>query len=434
MADRQVGGAPTRRIDVAPRAVEQRQRQADQARIVGIERVGLAVEGDDAGPGGFGHPLVERLLVLDQLVVGGGEGLVGPGRGRRRRLGIGGLCLLGRCRRRGRRHGAGRFAQLAREALQQALEALQLEPRQQHVGIGLALVEGLGLGGGGHVVPERDQLLRDARQLGVLLQRLAPLGLLDLAGARQQGLEVAILVDQLGGGLDADARDARHVVGRIAGQRLHVDHFVRRDAELLHHRLDPELGLLDRVHQLDARPHELHQVLVGRHDGAGRAGLDGHAGIGCDQVVGFVALELAHRDVEGACRLADQRELRDQVLGRRRAVGLVLVVDLVAERDFAGVEDHGDMVDLGLVQKVGHQHAAEAVDGVDRRAVGPVHRRQRMIGAEQVARAVDQVEVADRRVVAVLAILCALGRRRGGRFLGFRHAQALARAAGRGDP
>jgi len=62
------------------------------------------------------------------------------------------------------------------------------------------------------------------------------------------------------------------------------------------------------------------------------------------------------------------------------------------------------VIDLGLVQKVGHQHAAEAVDGVDRRAVGPVHGRQRVIGAEQVARAVDQVEVADRLVVTIAVL------------------------------
>ena len=44
-----------------------------------------------------------------------------------------------------------------------------------------------------------------------------------------------IFADQLRRGLDADAGHARHVVGGIAGQRLHVDHLVRRHAELLDH-------------------------------------------------------------------------------------------------------------------------------------------------------------------------------------------------------
>jgi len=51
------------------------------------------------------------------------------------------------------------------------------------------------------------------RLLGVLNQRLAPLRLLDLAGAQQQCLQVAIFDDQLRRGLDADAGNARHVVG-----------------------------------------------------------------------------------------------------------------------------------------------------------------------------------------------------------------------------
>ena len=64
---------------------------------------------------------------------------------------------------------------------------------------------------------------------------LAPLRLLDLAGARQQRFEVAVLLDQLRRGLDADAGHARHVVGGVADQRLDVDHLVRRDAEIFDH-------------------------------------------------------------------------------------------------------------------------------------------------------------------------------------------------------
>ena len=79
------------------------------------------------------------------------------------------------------------------------------------------------------------------RLLGVVDQRLAPLRLLDLAGAREQRFEIAVFVDQLRGGLDADARHARHVVGRIADQRLHVDHLLRRHAEFLDHLVAADL-------------------------------------------------------------------------------------------------------------------------------------------------------------------------------------------------
>ena len=63
----------------------------------------------------------------------------------------------------------------------------------------------------------------------------AALLLLDLAGAGQQRLEVAILADELRGGLHADAGHAGHVVDGVAGQRLDVDDVVRADAEFLDH-------------------------------------------------------------------------------------------------------------------------------------------------------------------------------------------------------
>ena len=50
----------------------------------------------------------------------------------------------------------------------------------------------------------------------------------------------------------------------------------------------------------------------------------GLAHIGRDQVVGLEAVLLDAGQVEGARRLADQRELRDQVVGRRRPVRLVV--------------------------------------------------------------------------------------------------------------
>ena len=71
--------------------------------------------------------------------------------------------------------------------------------------------------------------------LGIVDQRLAALVLLDLAGALEQRFEIAVFADELRRGLDADARHARHVVGGVADQRLHLDHLLGRHAELLDH-------------------------------------------------------------------------------------------------------------------------------------------------------------------------------------------------------
>src|SRR3546814_20062144 len=48
--------------------------------------------------------------------------------------------------------------------------------------------------------------------------------------------------------------------------------------------------------------------------------------------------------VEGARRVAERRELRDEVLRRLRPVRLVLRIDVVAEGLGRGVEDHRDGV------------------------------------------------------------------------------------------
>ena len=88
---------------------------------------------------------------------------------------------------------------------------------------------------------------------------------------------------------------------------------------------------------------ELHQILVGGDDGDVAARFLGQPRIGGDQVVRLVAFHLDAGQVEGARRLADQAELRDQVFRRRRAVGLVFGIELVAEGLRRIVEDDGEM-------------------------------------------------------------------------------------------
>ncbi len=62
-------------------------------------------------------------------------------------------------------------------------------------------------------VTQQDEFAAHAREVRVFDQAFAPLGLLDLLGVGEKRVEVAIGVDQLGRGLDADARhagDRRH--------------------------------------------------------------------------------------------------------------------------------------------------------------------------------------------------------------------------------
>ena len=203
----------------------------------------------------------------------------------------------------------------------QGAELHLLQEGGQHLGVRLAHLEARPARRQGRVAVELHQLARQADLVGEVDQGLAALVLLDLAGAGQQRLEVAVLVDQGRGGLDPDARGARHVVDGVAAQGLDVDHLVRRHAELLEHLLAADADVLHGVEHGDAVADQLHQVLVGGDDHHLAAGVAGLAAVGGDQVVGLVARQLQAGHAEGLGRLAHQRELRDQVLGRAAGGG-----------------------------------------------------------------------------------------------------------------
>ena len=227
-------------------------------------------------------------------------------------------------------------------------------------------------------------------------QRFAPLGLADLAGAGQQGFEIAIFLDQLGGRLDADTRNARNVVDGVAGQRLHIDDPIRCDTELLLHFVRPDGAVVDRVEHDDPRTDELHQVLVRGDDGHFRTRLARNAGVGGDQVVRLPAVALDAGHLEGPHRFTDQGELWHQFVRRRRPMRLVFGENIVAEGPPAGVEDHRQMVGLGFLQQL-DQHVDKAENGIDGRAIRPRQRRQLVERPKDKAGAVDQKNVARRR-------------------------------------
>ncbi len=166
-----------------------------------------------------------------------------------------------------------------------------------------------------HMIVERDEFLRHPRRFGVVDQRLTALLLLDLAGAAEQRFQVAVFADELRGGLDADTRHARHVVGGIADQRLHLDDLLWRHAEFLDHLGAADRLVLHRVEHRDVVTDELHQILVGGHDGGLGARLGREPRIGRDQIVGLEPVLFQAWQIEGRHRLADELELGNRSSG-----------------------------------------------------------------------------------------------------------------------
>jgi hypothetical protein len=204
----------------------------------------------------------------------------------------------------------------------------------------------------GHV-GELDQA---AGQLGLGLERLDVLALLalELIAVGQHRGEVAVLLEQLGRGLRADAGDAGNVVGAVADHAQVIDHLLRRDALLLQQFLGAAQDVLARIPGADAVVQELVDVLVlgaQAHIHAGGARLFRQ---GREHIVGLVARDLEDRHPARAQDLLDIVELCRQQVRHRVAMGLVLGEDLAAEA-VADVEHAHQVRQQRILPQIAHQ-------------------------------------------------------------------------------
>src|SRR6185437_15287612 len=136
----------------------------------------------------------------------------------------------------------------------------------------------------------------------------------------------------------------------------------------------------------------------GRDDGDIAATSEHRFRVGGDEIVRLEAILLEAGNIECLHRIADEGELRNKLFRQRRPVGLVLGVDLVAEGLLAGVKNHREVgwtARLSRILQELPQHRTEAMHGAHWQSVrGTRQWRQGMERAENVARTVDQIDVA----------------------------------------
>ena len=148
-------------------------------------------------------------------------------------------------------------------AHQQALEILLQQKGLQPVHVTLAALQIRQRQRQWRIVTQPHQISADTRLLGKIDQILAPFGLLDRLGLRQQAVKITKIVDQLGSRLHANPRHTRHVVCRIPGKRLHIHNLVGVNAKALKHLGITDAALFHRIKHSDPAADKLHQVLVG---------------------------------------------------------------------------------------------------------------------------------------------------------------------------
>ena len=249
---------------------------------------------------------------------------------------------------------------------------------------------------------KRDIVLQPhqfAAEPGVLhrrRQRFAQLGFFYRSDVGDHAFDIAEFGDQFRRGLRPDAAHPRDIVRTVPHQGQHIADLFGRHAEFLDDFGAVDALVLHRVEQVDPRLDQLHQILVGRHDGDIEPRRQRRQRIAGDDVVGLETLLLDAWHRKRPHRIADQGELRHQVLGRRRPMRLVMFVHVVAKRVRPGIEDDREVRRrLGLVE-FGDQlpdHRGEAIDRPHRRPLRIVQRRQPVIGAKDIAGAIDEIEM-----------------------------------------
>ena len=263
----------------------------------------------------------------------------------------------------------------------------------------------------------RRRIVEVEGEVAVALERDEAAGRVQLAGG-DGGLQVLLLftlelvhpldqlgygaklLDELGGGLRADALDAGDVVGAVADEGLVVDDLLGRDAALLLQRCKIELLIRVGVEKRDAVGQHLLEVLVlGDKADAEVRVLGGQAGgERGEDVVRLVSWHLEDRDAEQPGDVEHDRDLRLKVLGRGRAVALVLGVESVAEGVALAVDGHRDVGGAVLLEEL-EQQGGEREDGVGRlpsngrrHPAAPGSRTDRVVRPEHLGMAVDEVE------------------------------------------
>ena len=183
--------------------------------------------------------------------------------------------------------------------------------------------------------------------------------------------------------------DARNVVHLVPHQGKVVDDLLRGDAELFHHTFAVHPGLGHGIDQGDVVADQLRHVLVTGGDHHVDALAGGFVGQGADNVVGFHLGHDQQGQAHGPDNLVDRFDLHCQVIRHRGAVGLVLFIHLVPEGFALGIKDHHHFRARKILLQA-TDHTDHTLDGPGRVILAVGQRRQRVVGAEKIGRAVDE--------------------------------------------
>jgi hypothetical protein len=355
-----------------------READAHDARTHRLQAVGFGVHGHQLSGAQAFEPGFQPLPAEDGFV------LAGHRLGRRWRR-----VLTGRCA-----GGGGGWRATAVELLAPGAEAVAVVEAAQAVHVGLAQRQRVQRRPVRHLVGQvavghHGDQPAPGGQPGQRLAQVLAGHALDAVGRGHHAVQRAEVGDPLRRRLRAHLLDARHVVHAVADEREVVHDALGRHAELGLHAFDVQPLVAHGVDERDPLVHQLRQVLVAGGDDHAVAALRTQPGQRADGVVGLDARRHQHRPAQQLHNLMDGLDLLAHGLGHGRAVGLVLGVPVVAEGLAGGVEDTGRVLGRELLAQL-LQHRHHAVDGAGGHAARAAQVGHRVVGAVQVAGAIDQ--------------------------------------------
>ena len=209
----------------------------------------------------------------------------------------------------------------------------------------------------------------------------------DLVRMLNDVIQVVPGLQPFNGGFRAAFVDPGNVVHLVAHQRQVVHDLIRANTEFLDHAVAVHAGIRHGVDQGDMIAHQLRHVLVaGRYHHINTLA-GGFVGERPDDIVGLHATDNQQRQPHGPNHVMDWLDLHGQIVRHRRAGGLVVFVQIVAEGLALGVKHHHHFRAWKILFQF-PDHTDNTLYGARGVALAGHQWRQGMISAEEVGRTI----------------------------------------------
>ncbi len=156
-------------------------------------------------------------------------------------------------------------------------------------------------------------------------------------------LDIAIFTDQLKGGFGAYTGHTWNIVSCITGKPEHVNHLLGLNSKLLPDTFRINPLIFHGIPYHTVFPHQLHEILVSGDHHCRKSILLCNTGVSADEIIRLITLLFHNGNIQSSDNFFNPGNLYCHVIGHGRAVGLILIIDLMAECGAFHIKKHGQI-------------------------------------------------------------------------------------------